>query len=428
MYQPEPQSVAYPAMISDIEKGSIKIPQFQREFVWSKQKSAKLLDSIVKGYPIGTFILWKTKEQLRSIRNLGDAQLPDTPAGDFIQYVLDGQQRMTSIFASLKGLKIERDGSPDNYKEIFVDLKASDDDQIIITDVAGRDSMTVIRVVDLINADLAFLVKYPAEFLGRLDELRTRIKNYAFSTVLLREAPIDVATEVFTRINTGGTPLSVFAVMVAKTFDSAKDFDLSEKYDQLIERLKDVDYDTIPDSVVLQTLSAILVKDCDKKAILGLEKQKVIEAWPATVDAIERAVDYFRNAYRIPVSALLPYSALLIPFAYFFYRHKDKPTGEKQQYLQDFFWRTSLGGRYSTSLESRVGQDLKRIDQIAEGSLPSYDYPIDLTPQFIRENGQFSAGRSYVKAILCLLAYQEPKSFVDDSIVRISNDWLKQAN
>lgn len=128
------------------------------------------------------------------------------------------------------------------------------------------------------------------------------------------------------------------------------------------------------------------------------------------------------------MSALLPYSALLIPFAYFFYRHKDKPTGEKQQYLQDFFWRTSLGGRYSASLESRVGQDLKRIDQIADGNLPSYDYPIDLTPQFIRENGQFSAGRSYVKAILCLLAYQEPKSFVDDSIVRISNDWLKQAN
>jgi hypothetical protein len=428
MYQPEPQSVAYHAMISDIEKGSIKIPQFQREFVWSKQKSAKLLDSIVKGYPIGTFILWRTKEQLRSIRNLGDAELPGTPAGDFIQYVLDGQQRMTSIFASLKGLKIDRGGSSDNFKEIFVDLRASDDEEIIITDVAGRDPMTVIKVVDLINANLAYLVKYPPEFLGRLDELRTRIKNYAFSTVLLREAPIDVATEVFTRINTGGSPLSVFAVMVAKTFDSAKNFDLSEKYDQLIERLKDVDYDTIPDSVVLQTLSAILVRDCDKKAILGLEKQKVIEAWPATVDAIERAVDFFRNAYRIPVSALLPYSALIIPFAYFFYRHRDKPTGKKQQYLQDFFWRTSLGGRYSTSLESRVGQDLKRIDQIIEGNLPSYDYPIDLTPQFIRENGQFSAGRSYVKAILCLLAYQEPKSFVDDSIVRISNDWLKQAN
>jgi uncharacterized protein with ParB-like and HNH nuclease domain len=65
--------------MSDIDKGTIKIPQFQRDFVWNKEKSAKLLDSIVKGYPIGTFILWKTKEELRSLRNIGGLELPRTP-------------------------------------------------------------------------------------------------------------------------------------------------------------------------------------------------------------------------------------------------------------------------------------------------------------------------------------------------------------
>lgn len=428
MYQPEPQSVVYPALLNDIENGLIKIPQFQREFVWPKQKSARLLDSIVKGYPIGTFILWKTRESLRSIRNLGNAKLPDTPPGDFIQYVLDGQQRLTSIFASLKGLSIERDGSIENFADIFIDLNAGDDDEIVLTDVNSRDPQTVIRVTELINADLSFLFKYPAELHQRLDELRTRIKNYSFSTVLLREAPINVATEVFTRINVSGNPLSVFEIMVAKTFDAAKDFDLSEKYDQLVDRLKEVDYDTVPPAVVLQTVSAIMVKDCDKKAILALDKAGFIETWPMAIDAIESAVDYFRNNYRIPVSALLPYAALLIPFAYFFYKHREKPTDEKQQYLQDFFWRTSLGGRYSSSLETKVAQDLKRVEEICAGKQPTYDYPIDITPRFIRENGQFSASRSYVKAILCLLAFQEPKSFSDNSIVRISNDWLKQVN
>ena len=75
--------------MSGIEKGNVKIPQFQRDFVWSKDKSAKLLDSIVKGYPIGTFIFWKTKDELRSLRNLGGLDLPPTPKGDFIEYVLD---------------------------------------------------------------------------------------------------------------------------------------------------------------------------------------------------------------------------------------------------------------------------------------------------------------------------------------------------
>jgi uncharacterized protein with ParB-like and HNH nuclease domain len=59
MNLPEPQSVTFSNLFADIENGTIKIPQFQREFVWSKAKSAKLLDSIVKGFPIGTFIFGK---------------------------------------------------------------------------------------------------------------------------------------------------------------------------------------------------------------------------------------------------------------------------------------------------------------------------------------------------------------------------------
>ncbi|GGM40454.1 hypothetical protein GCM10011351_28280 [Paraliobacillus quinghaiensis] len=71
MYQPDPQSITFSTLIHDIDKGIIKIPQFQRDFVWSKEQSAKLLDSIIKGYPIGTFIVWETDERLRSIRNIG---------------------------------------------------------------------------------------------------------------------------------------------------------------------------------------------------------------------------------------------------------------------------------------------------------------------------------------------------------------------
>ena len=73
---PESQSFLIPELINDIKRGFIKIPQFQRDFIWSKEKAASLMDSILKGYPIGTMILWKTKETLRSIRNLGGINLP----------------------------------------------------------------------------------------------------------------------------------------------------------------------------------------------------------------------------------------------------------------------------------------------------------------------------------------------------------------
>ena len=95
--QPKPDSKKYSDLISDIEKGIIKIPKFQREFVWGIDRTAKLLDSILKGYPIGTFILWKTDERINNIKNVGNLDIPPTPDGTKVEYVLDGQQRITSF-------------------------------------------------------------------------------------------------------------------------------------------------------------------------------------------------------------------------------------------------------------------------------------------------------------------------------------------
>ena len=428
MNLPVPGHIAFQTLIHKIESGMIKIPQFQRDFVWEKAKCADLMDSIIKGYPIGTFILWKTNERLRSIRNIGGIDLPDTPDGDYIQYVLDGQQRITAIYATLKGLTIQRETGDDDLGKMYVDLVAPDDEPIIISDISDKDPKTYIRLHDLLYGGFKLLANYPSEHHQKLDEYKQRIESYSFPTVSIEYAPIDVATEIFTRINVGGKPLSVFEIMVAKTFDTAKTFDLAEKHAELISSLQQVDYDTISNSTILQVISTILKRDCTKKTILSIDRHDFIDVWPDAIDAIEHTVDYFRNTYRIPVSELLPYNALIVPFAYFFYKHRTKPSGDKQKYLQDFFWRTSLSERYSHSLETRIAQDITRIDDILNDNLPAYDYQINVDPKHIYENGHFSTGRAYIKAILCIYAYHEPKSFGDDSIVRISNDWLKQSN
>lgn len=428
MNLPEPQSVTFTSLFAEIQDGTVKIPQFQRDFVWSKAKSAKLLDSIVKGYPIGTFILWKTSERLRSIRNLGGLSLPETPKGDAVKYVLDGQQRLTSLFATLKGLTVKREEQEDDFSQFWVDLTVSEHEEIILMEAAGRDDKKIIQLKDLLSGDFAYLASFPRELQEKIRTYKNRIESYQFSAILMKDAAIDVATEVFTRLNVGGQPLSVFEIMVAKTYDPEENFDLAERFDALIADLQAVDYDTLSSATVLQTVSVLIRKDCRKKEILNLPKQEVIKTWPNAVEAIRASVDYFRNYYRIPVSRLLPYPGLVIPFAYFFYKHPDKPTGDRQKFLQDFFWRVSLGGRYSQSLETRVAQDIGKIDQILKGKLPTYDWAVDVTPEFIERNGYFSTSRSFVKAILCVLAHKEPKSFVDNSIVRLDNSYLKQAN
>lgn len=355
--------------------------------------------------------------------------MPEPIAGEFVNFVLDGQQRLTSLFASLKGLPIEREGGRiEDYSNMFIDLNAKEDEQIVILDLHDKEEKTYIKITDLLYGGLTFLASFPEKHLKLLEEYKKRIESYLFSTILIKEVSLDIATEVFTRINVGGKPLSLFEIMVAKTFDYERNFDLSLKFKELVEDLRPFNYETISDATVLQCVSIILSGECNKKAILKLQKEQFIDIWDDVIDAIENTVEYFKNFYRIPVSQLLPYNALIVPFTYFFYHHKIKPTGNKQKYLQDYFWRCSLSGRFSSSVETKLSQDIKRIDLILKDELPRYEWAVDLSKEFIQKNGWFSAGRSYIKSILCIYAYQEPKSFNDASIVNISNYWLKQAN
>lgn len=428
MFQPTPMTLQYNALISNIEQGLIKIPKFQRKFVWSLEQTASLLDSIIKGYPIGTFILWETNEHLRSVRNIGNIDFPETPEGHYVQYVLDGQQRMTSLYVSMKGVKIsDENGNVTDYSEIYVDFTAEPDEPIVITDITGKAAEDVIRFTDLLTGGYALAAKYP-KYLDKLDDYSTKFKTYMFSGIKVTNVPIDIATEIFTRINVSGKPLSVFEIMVAKTFDAKRNFDLSEKYDELIDRLEQVDFETVSNSTVLQAVSVCLVKECSKKHILKLDRDSFIQAWDPVMSAFESAVDYLKSFYRIPVSQLLPYDAMLVPFTYFFYHHKDKPVGTMQKLLQDFFWRVVLTSRYSNSLETKLGQDVRKMDDILAGNQPAYDEPVDITPETLEANGWFATGTAYIKGLLCLLAYRQPQSFLDNSLVTISNGWLKQAN
>lgn len=430
MFQPIPGTLQYNTLIANIEQGIVKIPQFQRKFVWSIEQTAKLLDSILKGYPIGSFILWETKERLRSIRDIGNIQLPEPPEGYIVQYVLDGQQRMTSLYVSMMGVKITGDDKRTiDYSEIYVDFEASMDEEIVITDISGRNMDELIKFTDSLNGGYKMFAKYPT-YGEKLERYSNAFKTYLFSTILIKDAPIDIATEIFTRINVGGKPLSVFEIMVAKTYDSIRNFDLSEKYDALIERLQNsnCNYDTISSSTVLQAVSVCLTKECSKKQILKLNKDDFINIWDHVINALESAVDYFRGFYRIPVSQLLPYDSLLVPFTYFFFHHKDIPLDKKQEYLQDYFWRVVLTSRFSTSLEAKIGQDIRKIDLILSDQHPGYDEPVDITPEYLCNHGWFATGTAYIKGFLCILAYQQPKSFANNALVNISNSWLKQAN
>lgn len=414
-------------MVLEIESGQVKIPQFQRKFVWDLRASAKLIDSILKGYPIGTFIYWRTNEQLRAVRNIGNIDLPIQSKGEFVNYVLDGQQRLTSFFAAIKGVEIEREeGKKEDYSRIYVDLDAEGEEDYVLTDITGKNEKSYIQLKYLVSSDFKFLASYPDEKQEKLTYLRKTLEGYTFKGVNLKEADIDIATEVFTRLNVGGKELTLFEIMVAKTYDANRNFDLSEKYDELIKLLKEVDYETLSPQVVLQVVSMLLVKNVTRKEILKLEKDSIINTWEHAINCLCSAVDFLKS-FGIQVSRLLPYNALIVPFSYFFSKHPDIPSGKTLQYLEDFFWRCALGYRYSSGTENKLAQDADKIDKIINNELPKYEWSIDISIQNIIQIGEFKTGRSYIKGLLCLYAMNKPKSFNNNLDVRIDNAWLKIA-
>jgi len=238
---------------------------------------------------------------------------------------------------------------------------------------------------------------------------------------------------VFTRINTGGTQLTLFEIMVAKTYDQDRKFDLAVEYERLLDSngeekdLEDAGYDTIPASTVLQCAAAHISGQLRRRDILKLDKAEFIDAWPVVKGGIFDAVDYLRAQLRIPVSGLLPYPALLVPLTYFFIRNGTAVSARQGKLLTQYFWWASLSRRFASSVESKLAQDLERMDRILEEEPPDYKgEEVHLTLSDLHETW-FSTGDAFCKAILCLYAFHQPRCFDDGGLVTLDNSWLKVA-
>lgn len=437
LLQPDNHNKKYEALFVEIDSGQIKLPMFQREFVWSKEQSAKLIDSILKGFPIGTFIFWKTREVLRSYKDVGNHRLPDTPEGDYAQYILDGQQRITSLYAIRKGIRINKDGAVVDYKDIFINLDYDpvDDEQIVVAEIIENKRMiSVHRVLTCAITDLED--DFPDKVTRKqIESYKTKLTTYDFSTITIKDYPIEIACEVFTRINTGGKALSVFEIMVAKTYDEKRKFDLAEKFEILRDGsddekqcLRAAKFETVQGSIVMQCVAAITVRAVRSRDILKLDRESFINNWEPMKSSLFMAIDFIRSELRVSVSQLVPYASILVSLTYFFHKTGNKkPKIEQVQLLQQYFYWVGLTERYNSATESKLAEDFNKMDSIVAGNMPAYPATeLIVDPKRIAET-RFSAGNAYCKAVLGLLAYHQPKSFDTNGVVILDNSHLKIA-
>lgn len=426
----EPGTQLLDHLKTEVEQGKIKVPQFQRDFVWPVEKSAELLDSIIKGYPIGSVIYWRTKEPLKEVRSLGRLHFGESGQEESVNYVLDGQQRLTSILAALFGLKVQlRDGKTRDFRPIVVNLAPVDDEEPIVSVAEGKDCPpNHAYLSDLWEGGYEFMTSLGPELGKRADSYRNRLKNYAIPKVVLQNARLSVATEVFSRLNTGGQKLTVFEIMVAKTYDPTAEFDLVDKWEEFSEELADKHYDSIDATDTLQLIALLLEGECRKTTILDLNKKRFIETWPTAISAIRHAVDFCKDSLRLPVSRLLPYSSMIVPLAYFFtHCPKQKPSPSQASELRNYFWRAGWSQRFSYGTEAKLASDAKAMSKILEGESPEYDWFEPISADVLR-NKTFAANGAFTKTIMALLASVGPEKYDSGDKVNLSNDWMHRAN
>ena len=222
-------------LIERINGGDIRIPAFQRNYVWEPDQVAFLLDSIYKGYPIGTVFLWRTEQQLNYEKNLGRYTLPKPKKSYPVNYVLDGQQRITSLFSVFQK-ELHPNPNDKEWVNIYFDMKA---------DGARQDSYFIpLHPEDIISGrhfDVSTIFD-PREFrnatktLTNIEEdlilkLQEKFQSYFIpNEVFESNEKADVAI-VFERINRAGTPLDAFELLAAWSW--SEEFSLIDKFEEL---------------------------------------------------------------------------------------------------------------------------------------------------------------------------------------------------
>lgn len=416
-------------IVKCISRGEYRIPKFQRDFVWDIKKSAALMDSVFRGYPISSIILWKTKTELNEIRKIGGIDIPNRDTGRYTSYIIDGQQRMTSLYFALNGLKTS---SGSDFSKMCVSLLANKTEQLVYEEIpkdGNPDDFVMLK--DLYSTKGLVGANH-----DRRIELYQILLQYNISVIEIDDEylGLEEVIEIFERLNLGGKKLNLFSIIAARSYKEPKSnspgFDLAKQFDEFNKKLVSKNYGTINDAVFLQAISACLIGKVNKSDILrNLQSELIIENYANIEKAISSAIEHLKgDYYGAHVANLLPYQRMLVPFAYFHFKIGSKQISTLQeQYLRDFFWRCVIGKRYNSSADTNLNSDITKIQNILENSVPTQE-PIVLSPKSIIENGRFMLSSAFVMGMLCLMAQQKPQSFALGRTISIKNDSVSNSS
>lgn len=322
-------------MLTAIHKREYLMPAIQREFVWGADQITKLVDSLMRGYPVGSFLLWDVKPETAQsytfyefLTNYHERDNPYADkatvlSGNGTTAVLDGQQRLTSLNIALYGSYAEKKkyawwNSADAFpvKRLYLNLVDEPDDEELgtkydlrfLTDREAAPAegeankwFRVGAVLDLANAGPAIMreleqrgIAGSADAFQRLYDLYEAVRvlkpmNY----FLVTDQDADKVLEIFVRVNSGGTTLSYSDLLLSMATNQWQELDAREEVRSLVSEINSNAgrQFSFSKDVVLKT--ALTIADVDVRFKVTNFTQgnmaKVEAAWPQIKGALLRA-------------------------------------------------------------------------------------------------------------------------------------------
>jgi len=408
-------------LIERIVAGKIRVPRFQRAFVWKQADLHALLESILRGFPIGSILVWDTEENIASTEHIGPVPITSAPAAS-VGYVLDGQQRVSTLAGTLR-LTDEMDHTVDQVDwRVYCDLDTLEFHR------APADGLKAhhFPVRSLLNTAGFFdacrriqsEIDDPAQsrnWLEQADRLASAFRDYQLPLIHIREADLDSAVTVFARLNRTGRKMTADEMVSALTYDAGK-FHLAQKLSEFQAEIAPRGFGNIDRVFLLRAVLAALDRDLYAKDWADIMVKEEVRAqlpsaFACAAEGIRRALDLLKTL-GVTSDRLLPYGLQLVLLGEFF-RRCPEPTEPVVERLNRWFWVTSFTGWFGGVNTAQVKRALSEIIQLAEGagsgfSVIDQDAPAQPFPD------RFDGRSARVRAFLLYLASLNPRSILDE--------------
>ena len=351
-------------LVEQARKGKLRIPPFQRRFRWYGPDVELLFDSIRRGYPIGSLLLWERSAPAGRVE-FGPLTV-EAPEDRDALWVVDGQQRLTSLVGVLAGPP-----SPGSEFDLYYDLTAAEFKRPG-TRRSRRDWVPMRRVVDT-NEFVSWLLEFRED--GASDaqvqaatELGNQVRDYTIPVALVRNAEEQELRDIFDRMNTFGKRLTKAEVF--QSLHAAGDGSEPADLRGLVDEVRDLGFGSLQEDTVLRAVLAARGGDPYRDFRGEFEENEdPAAAYAATSAALRRTVDFLQRDAGLPHLRALPYVYVIPALTRFFVLHEE-PSERSRLLLRRWVWRgAAAGGSGGSGAAPVLRRAVQAIDEEEDGSV-----------------------------------------------------------